>query len=113
MAPQGVAAEENDVDGENDGTEADAEVLVTGIPIEEPHRPIRVAGQNNQKDQREVEEVAVNVLDYEREVSLAAIALARLADGAVRWIGPEALVVRSPIVVAGETESGRKGQNEQ
>src|SRR3954465_4269402 len=113
MAAEGIAAEQNDVEGENDRSEADAEVFVTGIPIEEPHRPIRVAGENHQKDEREIKEVAVDVLDYERKISLAAVAVAGLADGAVRRVRPEAFVVRSPIVVAGEPESGGKRQDQQ
>src|SRR4051812_7809687 len=55
----------------------------------------------------------MNVLDDEREESLAAIALTRLTDTAVGRIGPVALVVRSPIVVAGQTKAGGKRQDEE
>ena len=55
----------------------------------------------------------MDVLDDEGEKSLAAITLARLTDGAVGWIGPEALVVSSPIVVARQAESGGKREDQE
>ena len=61
---------------------------------------------------REVQEVAVDVLEDQRERALAAVALARLADGAGRRIGPERLVVGAAVVIAGEAEAaGRPAES--
>src|SRR5450759_2265652 len=100
MASQRVAAEQDDVDGEYDRSEPDPEFLAACVYIEEPHRPVHIAGEDNEKGQRHVEEVAVDVLNHEWEEFFAAIARAGLAHGAVRRVGPEALVVRSPIAVS-------------
>ena len=74
----------------------------------EPHRLPHVVGEHEEEDDREIEEVAVDVLDDERERVLAEIALARLADGARRRIRPERLVVGAAIVVTGEPEAARR-----
>src|SRR5450756_1732128 len=113
MAPQRVAAQQDDVDDEDDRPQADSEILSACVPVEEPHRLVRVPGQDDEKDQRHVEEVAVNVLNHEGEKPLAPIARAGLAHGAARRVGPEALVVRSPIVVAGEAKTGGKGEDQE
>src|SRR5205085_3675864 len=93
-----VTAEQHDIHDENDGAEPDAEVLMARIAIEEPHRFVSVASEDDQENERRVEEVAVDVLDHQRQESLTSIALARLANAAIRRIRPEALVVRAPIV---------------
>ena len=50
----------------------------------------------------------MDVLEDERKGGLAAVRLARLADGAGRRIGPERLVIGAAVVVAGEPETGRE-----
>ena len=65
------------------------------------------------KMQRQVEEIAVDVLEDQRERVLAAVALARLADGAGRRVGPERLVVGAAVVVAGEAEAARRPEDQQ
>ena len=65
------------------------------------------------KSSAEVQEIAVHVLEDERKRLLAEVAVARLAHGAAGRIGPERLVVGAAIVVAGEAEAGRKGQDQQ
>src|SRR5881394_1701358 len=109
MTAKRVAAEQNDVHDEDDGAEPDAEILVSGVAIEEEHRVVCIFGEDDQENERRVQEVAVDVLDHQRQESLTAITLARLADAAIRRIRPEALVVRAAIVVAGEPKAGRKG----
>src|SRR5437773_2363289 len=113
MTAQRVAAEQDDVHHENDGAETNTEILAAGGAVEEEHRVVRIFGEDDQKNERRVQEVAVNVLNHQRQEALAAIALARFTDGAVRGIGPEALVVRTPIVVARESEPGGEWQNQQ
>ena len=113
VASESVATQQNDVDDQNDGAESDSEILVSGVSVEEPHRLVRIAGENDEKNQCGVQEVAVDVLDDERKESFTPVALSRLAHGTVGRIGPEALVIRAPVVVAGEAEPGGKGKNQQ
>src|SRR5713226_4578184 len=108
--PQGVATErvatqQRDVDSEHDGAHAHAE-LHAAHAIREPQRFPHVVRQKYQKEQRQVEEVAMDVLHDQREGPLATIMLAWFAHGAGRWIGPESLVVRAAVVVASEPEAG-------
>ncbi len=64
------------------------------------------------KDEREVEKIAMNVLQDEREGAFSEIGLTRLADGAGRRVGPEGFVVSAAIVVAGETESAGRPEDQ-
>ena len=61
---------------------------------------------------REIKKIAVNVLNDQREIFFAQIRFARFADGAVDRVGPERLVIRAAIIIAGETETGRNPQNQ-
>src|SRR5277367_185187 len=54
----------------------------------------------------------MDVLDDEREGSLAEIFFARLADGAGRRVGSEGFVGRAAIVVASEPESAGRPKDE-
>src|SRR5688500_11364637 len=68
----------------------------------------RVVGEDHDKDQRAVEEVAVNVHERERQPAFAAEVFstkARFTHSAVWRIAPEGLVIRTAVVVASETES--------
>src|SRR5256885_14728281 len=98
MAAEGVAAEQYHVDDEDDGAESDAEVLMASVSIEEPHRLVCVTGEDDQEDNCRVEEIPVDILNYERQGSLTAITLAWLTNGAIWRIRPEALVVRTSVV---------------
>src|SRR5262245_40987144 len=64
-----------------------------------------VVGKEPDEDEREVKEVAVNVLDDERKLLLAPVTRARLTNRTGRWIGPERFVVAAPVVVTGEAKS--------
>src|SRR6266513_6537097 len=112
MTPESVTAEQNDVHKEDDRAEPDTEVLMASVPIEEPHRLVGVVAEDDQEHERRVQEVAVDVLDHQRQEPLAAITLAGLADGAVRRIRPEALVVGAPVVVAGKSKPRRKREDQ-
>ena len=107
VAAERVAAEQHDVDREHERADADAELLSRPSRRRTSSAFHDVVREDEEEEQRDVQEVAVDVLEDERKRSLAAVALARLADGAVRRIGPERLVVRAAIVVAGEAEAGR------
>src|SRR3954466_1400347 len=55
----------------------------------------------------------MDVLQHEREIALAEIRFAWLADGAPRRISPERLVVGPAVVVAREAEAGGKWKDQQ
>src|SRR5262245_16991658 len=55
----------------------------------------------------------MEILQPVREGTLAAVRVARLTDRTVRGIGPETLVVGAAVVVAGEAEEAREGENQQ
>jgi hypothetical protein len=55
----------------------------------------------------------VDVLNDQWQESLSAIALSWFTDRAGGRIGPEALVVGSSVVVAGESEAGWKWKDEE
>src|SRR5690242_17375388 len=76
VAAESIAAEHDEIEREHDGSHADSELSV------EPQRFPKIVRQDHQEQQREVKEVAMDVLDDERKRSLAQIFLARLADGA-------------------------------
>src|SRR6266404_6109306 len=113
MTTECVAAEENHVGGEDECAESDSKVLRAGVWIGEPEGLPHVVREEDEKDQREGEEIAVNVLDHERKRALAAISFARLADSAVRRVRPERFVVGSAIVIARDSEAGGKWQDDQ
>ena len=105
MTTQRVSAEKDDVQRQHDATHADSET------IREPITLPGVVGKHEQEQQREVEEVTMNILDDERERVFSAIALARLTDRARGRVGPERLVIGTTIVVAGEAETTGRSQN--
>jgi hypothetical protein len=104
MAAQRAAAEENHA-------HPDAERHRAGRGIGEPQSLPDVV---RQEDEDEIEEIAVDVLEDERERALAEIAPARLAHRACRRIGPERLVIDvAVVVVAGEVEAARSPEDEE
>src|SRR5262245_29126350 len=113
MAAERVAREQHDVDEQHDGPQSDPEGDLARRGVLEPAGLPDVEGEDDQESEPEVEEVAVEVLEEEREGALAAIAAARLADRAGRRVGPERLVVGAAVVVAGETEAARSPQDQE
>src|SRR5688572_14905855 len=113
VTSQRVAAEQDDVEREHERTDADAEFGASGCRINEPQGSVDVVEENAEEDQRDVEEVAMDVLEHQRKRLLAAVRLARLTDAARGRVGPEGLAVRAAVVVTGEPEKRGKGQNDQ
>ena len=113
VAPQGVAAEQGDVDGEHQRPDPDAERDRARRRVLEPQGVPHVDAQEHEERQREDEEVAVQVLHDERERVLAPVARPRLAHPARRRVVPERLVVGPAVVVAGEPEADRRPQNQE
>ena len=112
MASERVAAQEDEIHGEHDRAEADAEGPPSGA-VGEPHRLPHVVRQHDQEEEREIQEIAVDVLENQRERVLAEVFLPRLADAAGRRVRPERLVVGAAVVVAGETEAARRPENQE
>src|SRR2546423_7977274 len=113
MAAERVAAEQGDVQGQHQRADADAKDLPARRRVAKPQRQVNVMEQNNQEDQRQVEEVAVNVLNDEREAALAEIGLAWLTDGAGWRVGPEGFVICATIVIAGHAKAARRPEDQQ
>src|SRR6266481_1457550 len=111
MAAERVRAEQAEVEREYDRADAHAECAMAGR-VGKPERIVEIVREDEQKRDRDVEEVAVNILEYQREKSLAQIRRARLAHRAVDRIRPHRLVVRAAIVVAGEPESARRPEDQ-
>src|SRR4029079_12825814 len=112
VAAERVAGEQRRVEREDERPDADAE-LCSPCTVAEPQRLPDVVRQEEQEQHRDVQEVAVDILEDQREIALAEVAVPRLTDGAVRWIGPERLVVRAPIVIAGESKQTGERQDDQ
>src|SRR5947209_5672916 len=111
MAAERVAAEEEHVDRQHQRADADAEVsgaVGRGEPVAAP----RVEREDDDEDERGVEEIAMHVLQDERQGALPEIARAWLTDGTARRIGPERLVIRAAVVVAGKAKTGGTRQDE-
>src|SRR5215471_18840645 len=99
MAAECVTAEQTNIYSEDERADADAESAV------EPERFPEVVGKNDGKEERDVHEVAVNVLHDERERTLTEISFARLADGARGRVGPKRFVIRAAIIITGHPKS--------
>ena len=111
MAAEGVARQQDRVRRQDEAADADAEAWRRRR--RKPERLDGVEGQDADEEQAEVQEIAMDVLQNQRKRSLPQILLTRLADGARRRVGPERLVVRAAIVVAGDAEPARRPQNQQ
>src|SRR5690349_5494081 len=89
----GPAADRNNVGNKHQCAEADAETPGARGRIHKPESFPRIVGQNEENGKREIEKKAMHVLNDQRQLLLAEIRLARLADGAAGRISPECLVV--------------------
>ena len=99
MAAQGVTTEQRDIREQDQSADADAEVAVepAGLPD--------VMREQHKKNQREIQKIAVDILQDQRKGAFAPIGLARFAYGAGRRIGPERFVVGAAVVVAGDAKT--------
>src|SRR5690348_1102009 len=83
MTAERVAAEKNHVERQHQRADAHAELHATRAVVPPECLP-HVMREKDQEQQRDVHEVAMDVLENQRERPLAEIRLARLTDGAVR-----------------------------
>jgi hypothetical protein len=107
MATEGVTAEEDHIDREGECADADPK------SIGKTRRFQNVVAEDENKDEREIEKITVNILHDEREGTFAEISLARLAHGAGRWVSPEGLVVGSAIIVTGKPKAAGRPKNQE
>src|SRR5262249_45317480 len=121
--PQGVAAERETGEqyyvGEHDErTDTDAETVsrlrparsINARPEEECLN--RVPGEHDEEEEREIQSIAMDVLEQERPVVLAPVRFSRLADRTGGRVLPEGAVVRLAVVVAGQAKDARKCQDQ-
>ena len=101
MTAESIAAEEEHVEAQDDRPQANAEARFAGSGISKPHAPVGIVGQEEEKADRDVEEVAMDVLDNQRQGIFAEITFPWLADSAGWRVCPEGLVVGAAVVVAG------------
>ena len=108
VTTKSITAEQDDINREDDCADADPE-----SPIED--RGVHhVAPEKREVAERQVEEVAMQVLEDEGERGLAAIAGAvHLGDRARRRIEEVGSIVRLAIVVAGGPEEHGREQDQE
>ena len=85
--PQGVAAEcvtreQRDVREQHNAAHTYTELDRASCRLQEPERLPSVIGQHNDKSKRQIEEIAVHILDDKRKRALAAIPRSRFSNGA-------------------------------
>lgn len=104
VAAECVQAEANDIRGQHERSDADAE---TGDAVSprEPERIPRVVSKEQKEKYREIKEVSVNILKDQRKLAFAPIAGTRFSDSACGRIGPHRLVVRTSIVITRKSKT--------
>jgi len=105
MTTERITAEQNDIDCENHRPNANAKHTFSCPWIDKPKRFAHVIGEDQNENESEIEKIAVNVLNNQREGTFAQISLSRFTNGACRRIRPERLIVCAPVVVTGQTKS--------
>ena len=74
--------------------------------VGKPERKPRIITKNENENDRQVEEVTMNILEDQREVAFPKIRLPRLAHRAIHRVHPERLIISAAIIIAGKAESG-------
>src|SRR5438309_4993032 len=114
MTRQRVASEKGHVREEQDASEAEPQAARAG-DRRSGDRLARVEPQEEQRDEGEIQEIAMDVLEDERERRLERVAAMDgwLADGAARRVREVEAVIGLPVVVAGRPEAERHPQDQQ
>ena len=107
VAREQVKTQQNNVGEQHQRAQANAEVAVP------PEGDNCIFPQETQEDHGKIKEIAVEILQDEWELRLAAVFMARLAHGTGRWIKEEGPVIRFPVVIARHAETQRKRQDQQ
>src|SRR4051812_31222713 len=113
MAAKGESTEQVDIQRENERADPKTKRSFSSRRIDKPKRFPNVDRKDDDKENSEIEKVAMHVLHDQRKRTLAEVTLPRFADGARRRIRPESLVIGAAIVVAGQPQSARRPENEQ
>ena len=113
MTAKGVAAKKNDVNGEHDCSDANSEGFATSRRIAKPQRLPNVDREDDNKNEREIKEIAMDVLHNKRKRTLAQIRRSRFAHAAGGGIGPKSLVIGASIIIAGKPESTGRPQDQE
>src|SRR6266568_76165 len=107
MTCKRVERKQNNIQHQNQRAQSHTEV-----PIK-PKRANGVVPENNQKDQSNVQKVAMQVLQYKRESSFTLVAVwTHFANRARRRIKKERTVVSFAVVVTRGAESERRPENQ-
>jgi len=107
VTTKSITRKQDEIDCQHDGADANSK------PVRKPQRFPDIVRQNQQKEEREVEKVAMNVLHDQWERTLAPIAFSRLAHCACWRIRPKCLVIGAAIIIAGQPKSTRRPKNQQ
>src|SRR5262245_45171517 len=107
MTTKCITAEQNEVDCENDCSDADSE------SVPKPERFPDVVRKDHQKKECQIKKVSMHILHDQRKRTLAPVIFAWLANRARRRISPEGFIVRPPIVITRKPKSARGPKNEQ
>src|SRR6266403_1323777 len=108
MAGKRVEREQRDVEGEDERADTDAEVAA------EKEGANGVVPEKNDEQNRQVKEIAMDILEDKRKSGLAAIVAARgFADGAGGRVQEKRAVVGFAVVVAGGAKAQRANKNEE
>jgi len=101
LATERVPTEENDVQCEDKATHSDAEA------IGKPESFDCIPREHADKHDRDIHEVAVNVLNAQRPRTFADVTFPRFPDGTARWVGPKGFVIGSAVVIGRSSGSRR------
>ncbi len=112
MTTERITAEKKDICRQNYRADTDAEGTNIRRRVGEPKRIPDIVNEKDDKNQREVKKITMNVLQNKRKLSLAEIMRARLADGTRGRVCPERFVIRAAIVITSETKTRRSPENQ-
>lgn len=100
MTAKSITAQKDYIERQYNRPDADTEVLCTRT-VAEPHRFPCVMREYEDEQQRDIKEVAVNILHDQGEGGLTGIPYSRFANGARGWVGPKCFVVGTTIIITG------------
>src|ERR1022692_801011 len=112
MTAESVERDEHGIQNQDDRADTDAKMFMPGR-IRKPHPEKRVIGQQKNKGHREVEKIAMNILNDKRKAVFAEIRFARFTDSATNRVSPERFVIRAAIIIASEAKPCGHPQNQE
>ena len=113
MTAKCVAAQQEHIQTQHDGSHTNAEISELSIAIVvKKESAKRVIRKKAQEKNREIQKVPMNVLQYQRQIVFAQVAFARLANSATWRVSPKSLVIGPAIVITRHPKSGRKRQDQ-